>query len=170
VVLGFDLKMADEDDFGASEASPSRPRPSSKPESKPEEKKAQPEPGPEPEDEETREKKKRKAEAVKEKEEGNAAYKKKEFDSAIEHYTKAMELDEDDIAYLTNRAAVYLEMGKVSFSSRLCDLVDDTSCCSGWPSCSVPSWNEKGKLPQYVHATFAVRSSSFYAHNATRIL
>jgi stress-induced-phosphoprotein 1 len=45
---------------------------------------------------------------------GNAAYKKKEFEKAIEHYSKAMELDDEDISYLTNRAAVYLEMGKVN--------------------------------------------------------
>ncbi|KAI5064201.1 hypothetical protein GOP47_0020871 [Adiantum capillus-veneris] len=59
-----------------------------------------------------KEKKQRKAEAVKEKEAGNAAYKKKDFDAAIEHYTKAIELDDEDISYITNRAAVYLEMGK----------------------------------------------------------
>ncbi|GAV75611.1 TPR_1 domain-containing protein/TPR_11 domain-containing protein [Cephalotus follicularis] len=62
--------------------------------------------------EEEREKKERKEKAVKEKELGNAAYKKKDFDAAIEHYTNAMELDDEDISYLTNRAAVYLEMGK----------------------------------------------------------
>lgn len=80
-------------------------------------KKVEPEPEPEPEPmeltEEEREKKERKEEAKKEKEQGNAAYKKKEFEKAIEHYSKAMELDDEDISYLTNRAAVYLEMGKV---------------------------------------------------------
>lgn len=75
----------------------------------------EPEQAPEPmevtgEEKEARE---RKAEAQKEKEAGNAAYKKKDFESAIQHYTKAMELDDGDISYLTNRAAVYLEMGKV---------------------------------------------------------
>lgn len=75
----------------------------------------EPEPEPEPMEltEEEREKKERKEEAKKEKEQGNAAYKKKEFEKAIEHYSKAMELDDEDISYLTNRAAVYLEMGKV---------------------------------------------------------
>ncbi|PPD86195.1 hypothetical protein GOBAR_DD16860 [Gossypium barbadense] len=38
---------------------------------------------------------------------------KKDFETAIKHYTTAMELDEGDISYITNRAAVYLEMGKV---------------------------------------------------------
>lgn len=79
----------------------------------------QPEPEPEPEpmdlSEEKRSAKQVKAEALKEKEAGNAAYKKKDFDTAIQHYTKALELDDEDISYLTNRAAVYLEMGKVCF-------------------------------------------------------
>jgi len=63
--------------------------------------------------EEERQKKERKEKALKEKGEGNVAYKKKDFGRAVEHYTKAMELDDEDISYLTNRAAVYLEMGKV---------------------------------------------------------
>jgi len=62
---------------------------------------------------EEKDKKSRKAEAQKEKELGNAPYKKKDFDIAIQHYTKAMDLDDEDISFLTNRAAVYLEMGKV---------------------------------------------------------
>lgn len=55
----------------------------------------------------------KRAAAQKEKEAGNAAYKKKDFDAAIAHYSKAIELDDEDISFLTNRAAVYLEMGKV---------------------------------------------------------
>ena len=78
-----------------------------------------PEKAPEPEPEpmelsgEVKEVKERKAQAQKEKEAGNAAYKKKDFEAAIQHYTKAFELDDEDISFLTNRAAVYLEMGKV---------------------------------------------------------
>lgn len=64
---------------------------------------------------EEKEKKERKGMAQKEKEAGNGAYKKKEFGRAIEHYTRAMELDDEDISFLTNRAAVYLEMGKVCY-------------------------------------------------------
>jgi len=78
------------------------------------------EPEPEPEvAEEEKEARDRKGQAQKEKEAGNAAYKKKDFETAIGHYTKALELDDEDISYLTNRAAVYLEMGKVC-SIRLC--------------------------------------------------
>ena len=46
-----------------------------------------------------------KAEAKAEKEAGNAAYKKRQFDEAIQHYNRALELDDSDISYLTNRSA-----------------------------------------------------------------
>ncbi|XP_020216657.1 hsp70-Hsp90 organizing protein 1 [Cajanus cajan] len=85
----------------------------------------QPEPEPEPEPmeltEDERSAKQRKAEAQKEKEAGNAAYKKKDFETAIQHYTTALELDDEDISYLTNRAAVYLEMGKYEECIKDCD-------------------------------------------------
>ncbi|KAL9387208.1 hypothetical protein Peur_020332 [Populus x canadensis] len=81
-----------------------------------EEKVAEPEPM-----EVTGEEKERKAQAAKEKELGNAAYKRKEFEKAIEHYTKATELDDEDISYLTNRAAVYLETGKYDECIKDCD-------------------------------------------------
>ncbi|KAE9459427.1 hypothetical protein C3L33_08648, partial [Rhododendron williamsianum] len=70
---------------------------------------------------EEREGRERKAQAQKEKEAGNAAYKKKDFDTAIEHYTRATELDDEDISFLTNRAAVYLEMGKYEECIQDCD-------------------------------------------------
>ncbi|KAG8071615.1 hypothetical protein GUJ93_ZPchr0006g42953 [Zizania palustris] len=68
-----------------------------------------------------KERKERKSAALKEKEAGNAAYKKKDFETAIQHYTKAMELDDEDISYLTNRAAVYIEMGKYDECIKDCD-------------------------------------------------
>ncbi|XP_060179980.1 hsp70-Hsp90 organizing protein 3-like [Lycium barbarum] len=87
--------------------------------------KSQPEPQPEPElmevSEEEKELKEKKALAQKEKEAGNAAYKKKDFENAIQHYTKAIELDDADISFLTNRAAVYLEMGKYEDCMKDCD-------------------------------------------------
>ncbi|KAL0693849.1 hypothetical protein Bca4012_061029 [Brassica carinata] len=76
------------------------------------EKKREPEPEPEPEVAEEKEKKERKEKALKEKEMGNAAYKKKDFETAIKHYSTAMEIDDEDISFITNRAAVHLEMGK----------------------------------------------------------
>ncbi|KAH7863951.1 hypothetical protein Vadar_023927 [Vaccinium darrowii] len=86
-------------------------------------KEKEPEPEPEPMEipEEERERRERKAMAQKEKEAGNAAYKKKDFDTAIDHYSKAIELDDEDISFLTNRAAVYLEMGKYEECIQDCD-------------------------------------------------
>ncbi|GAB2244852.1 hypothetical protein Droror1_Dr00000345 [Drosera rotundifolia] len=72
-------------------------------------------------DEKEKEKKKRKEEAQREKEAGNAAYKRKEFEKAIGCYTKAIELDDEDISFFTNRAAVYLEMGKYDECIQDCD-------------------------------------------------
>lgn len=74
------------------------------------EKKREREPEPEPEVTEEREKKERK-----EKEMGNAAYKYKDFETDIKHYSTAMEIDDEDISYITNRVVVHLEMGKYSF-------------------------------------------------------
>ena len=42
-------------------------------------------------------------EAQREKELGNAAYKKKDFETAIQHYTKEMDLDDKDIFCITNK-------------------------------------------------------------------
>ncbi|XP_057375057.1 stress-induced-phosphoprotein 1-like isoform X2 [Daphnia carinata] len=47
--------------------------------------------------------------ALSEKEKGNAAYKKKNFVAALEHYNKAVELDPTDMTYITNLAAVHFE-------------------------------------------------------------
>ncbi|KAG8374760.1 hypothetical protein BUALT_Bualt10G0029300 [Buddleja alternifolia] len=85
---------------------------------------AEPEPEPMdvvPEDDEEKERKDRKAQAQKEKEAGNSAYKKKDFDTAIQHYSKAIDIDDEDISFLTNRAAVYLEMGKYGECIKDCD-------------------------------------------------
>ena len=50
-----------------------------------------------------------KREALKEKQLGNDAYKKRSFEEALEHYNKAVELDPTEIIYLLNIAAVYFE-------------------------------------------------------------
>jgi tetratricopeptide (TPR) repeat protein len=42
--------------------------------------------------------------AVDEKNKGNEAYKKKDFETALSHYNKAIELDPTNITYYTNKA------------------------------------------------------------------
>uniref|UniRef100_A0A0E0CP27 STI1 domain-containing protein n=1 Tax=Oryza meridionalis TaxID=40149 RepID=A0A0E0CP27_9ORYZ len=109
----------------ASESSQPSSSPPSQQQEQPETKAREVEPEPEPEPmevtDEEKERKERKSSAQKEKEAGNAAYKKKDFETAIQHYTKAMELDDEDISYLTNRAAVYIEMGKYDECIKDCD-------------------------------------------------
>ncbi|XP_062611642.1 stress-induced-phosphoprotein 1-like [Saccostrea cucullata] len=47
--------------------------------------------------------------ALEEKQKGNAAYKNKDFETALSHYSAAIELDPTDITFRNNRAAVYFE-------------------------------------------------------------
>lgn len=56
-----------------------------------------------------------------EKEKGNEAYKKKEFDVAIEHYKRAMEHDPTDITFYNNLAAVYFEQKEFEKCIELCE-------------------------------------------------
>ena len=68
---------------------------------------------PEPDTEEQRERKaklQRKEEALRAKDQGNAAYKAKKFDEAISHYDKAYELYDEDISFLTNRWVAQLSV------------------------------------------------------------
>jgi len=50
-----------------------------------------------------------KEEALKAKEAGNTAYKRKAFESAINNYKKAIELDKEEITFYSNLGAVYYE-------------------------------------------------------------
>lgn len=95
VLIGVDLS-------GGEEPMDTDP-PYTPPPKKPEPKKEEPKKDPEPELPEN----KRLAKAEKEK--GNEAYKKKDFEKAIEHYKKALEYDPTDITYMNNLAAVYFE-------------------------------------------------------------
>ncbi|CAA3012543.1 hsp70-Hsp90 organizing protein 3-like isoform X2 [Olea europaea var. sylvestris] len=112
-----DVKMAE----ASSRWSPEGKRPAAAEADTVKEKRPEPEPEPMDLSEEEKEKKEKKAQAQKEKEAGNVAYKKKDFETAIQHYTKANELDDEDISFLTNRAAVYLEMGKYEDCIKDCD-------------------------------------------------
>ncbi|NXS36920.1 STIP1 protein, partial [Pomatostomus ruficeps] len=62
-----------------------------------------------------------KQEAQREKELGNAAYKRKEFPAALEHYTRAEQLDPTNMTYVTNQAAVYFETGEYERCRALCE-------------------------------------------------
>ena len=54
------------------------------------------------------------------KEEGNKAYKAKDFAAALAAYTAASELDPDDITYAINSAAVHFEQGDLAQCINTC--------------------------------------------------
>ncbi|KAI6654282.1 Stress-induced-phosphoprotein 1-like [Oopsacas minuta] len=56
-----------------------------------------------------------------EKEKGNKAYTKRDFDVAIAHYDQAYELDRTNITVLCNKAAVFLEQEKIDECIALCN-------------------------------------------------
>ena len=59
--------------------------------------------------------------AVEEKEKGNAAYKKKDFETAHQHYDKAIELDPTNIVYYTNKSAVFFEQKRYDECIDICN-------------------------------------------------
>lgn len=115
VLLNIKLSTRGNEDTEMGEAQSERKRPAEEEQVNGKEKKREAEPMQEEVEvsEEEKESREKKAKAQKEKEAGNVAYKKKEFENAIKCYSEAIELDDTDISFLTNRAAVYLEMGKV---------------------------------------------------------
>jgi stress-induced-phosphoprotein 1 len=120
VLMGIDLQMGGPpgagapSGAGAREAEEDVEMPDARPPPTYEEPKKQPEPEPEPEQEEETEEakaaKEAKAKADEEKKKGTEFYKKRQFDEAIEHYTKAWEMHKD-ITYLTNLGAAKFEKG-----------------------------------------------------------
>ncbi|KAH0562190.1 hypothetical protein GP486_003112 [Trichoglossum hirsutum] len=81
-------------------------------------------PAPEPEDEETTALKKAKEEAEAEKKLGTENYKKRQFDAAIEHYSRAWDLHRD-ITYLTNLGAAKFEKGDYEGAIEACNKAVD---------------------------------------------
>lgn len=83
-------------------------------------KEPEPEPEQEPEDEDAISKREARTKAEEEKKLGTENYKKRQFDSAIEHYSKAWELHKD-ITYLTNLGAAYFEKGDYQKCIEACE-------------------------------------------------
>ncbi|XP_064602093.1 stress-induced-phosphoprotein 1-like [Liolophura sinensis] len=65
------------------------------------------------------------SQALQEKDKGNEAYKKKDFETALGHYNKAFELDPTNITFLTNKAAVYFEKGDFDQCIEVCQKAVD---------------------------------------------
>lgn len=123
VLMGVDLEMREREvdpnapdiqDTAMPDAPPAPQQAPKQPEPK-----RDPTPEPEPEDEEAIEKKKKKEEADKEKALGTENYKKRNFDEAIAHYTKAWETYKD-ITYLNNLGAAYFEKGDYDKAIEAC--------------------------------------------------
>ena len=127
VLLGIDMQFGGPGDAEAKAAEVSKdaeedvPMPDARPFSKPapEQPKQVPEPEPEPEDEEAKAKLKAKQEADELKKLGTENYKKKQFDSAIEHYGRAWDKHKD-ITYLTNMSAAQYEKGDYQAAIQTC--------------------------------------------------
>lgn len=60
-------------------------------------------------------------EAEGEKEKGNEAYKKRDFETALKHYGRAIELEPDNITFRTNKAAVLFEQAKYTECIEECE-------------------------------------------------
>lgn len=60
-------------------------------------------------------------EAQREKELGNEAYKKRDFETALRHYDAAINLDPGNIALLTNKSAVFFEQERFDECIALCE-------------------------------------------------
>ena len=122
VLMGVDLSMTGDmppPASGSGEAeedvpmTDARPTPAAAPQAKEE-------PEAEPEDEDAKEKAKAKVEAEAEKKLGTEQYKKRNFDGAIAHYTKAWELFQD-ITYLNNLGAAHFEKGDYDNAIKSCE-------------------------------------------------
>ena len=55
-----------------------------------------------------------------EKEKGNAAYKSRDFETALNHYDKAIELDPTNVAFYNNKAAVFFEQKEYEKCRKTC--------------------------------------------------
>uniref|UniRef100_W8C1W9 Stress-induced-phosphoprotein 1 n=2 Tax=Ceratitis capitata TaxID=7213 RepID=W8C1W9_CERCA len=86
-----------------------------------EQKKAEPPKPAEPKVDEMNEEERKKYFAKKEKDAGNNAYKKKDFETALKHYHAALEHDPTDITFHNNIAAVYFEQKQYDDCIKECE-------------------------------------------------
>lgn len=124
VLLGIDMQLGNPGEGGEGaqqrgDAEEDVPMPDARPQSATRAPEPAPEPEAEPEDEEEVARKKAKEEADQEKKLGTENYKKRQFDAAIEHYSKAWELHKD-ITYLTNLSAAKFEKGDYQGAIETC--------------------------------------------------
>ncbi|KAJ3289375.1 hypothetical protein HK104_007507 [Borealophlyctis nickersoniae] len=125
-LMGLDVNVATSAEEAAEKMKEAggQPEPEfTRPRSPPPKEQAKPkaEPQPEPETDEEKEKKQRRAESDREKELGNAAYKKRQFDEALSHYDKAWEIDPTNVAVLTNKAAALYEANRLPECIETCE-------------------------------------------------
>jgi len=128
VLMGIDIQAqtrpeGSNEGFPRGEARPPTP-PAASPSKKPE-----PAPAPAKEDVEMEdldeEEAKAKKEAQDSKKLGSEAYKKRDFETAINHFEKAWELYPKDITFLTNAGAAYFEKGDYDKSIEICEKAVD---------------------------------------------
>ncbi|XP_077403508.1 stress-induced-phosphoprotein 1 [Vanacampus margaritifer] len=113
VLLGLNLSGMDEDDEPAPPPPPPPPTAANKP------KETQPPPST------NNDLPENKRNALKEKELGNAAYKNKDFDTALKHYEEAIKHDPSNMTYISNQAAVYFEKGDFEKCREICEKAID---------------------------------------------
>ncbi|XP_067170913.1 stress-induced-phosphoprotein 1 isoform X2 [Apteryx mantelli] len=118
VLLGVDLSGGEEEEEAMSPPPPPPPAAASQPQQPPRRDPPQPQPQPQPMEEELPENKKQ---ALREKELGNAAYRQKSFEAALDHYARARRLDPANMTYIANQAAVYFEKGEYQRCRELCE-------------------------------------------------
>jgi stress-induced-phosphoprotein 1 len=144
VLMGIDMQGFSRDEgsgdlppgLRTEDVTPSSPPPSSKPTSQPQASTSKPTPPPAPEsakveeedvemEETDNEEAQAKKAAEEEKKLGNAAYKKRDFDSAAGHFAKAWEVWPKDMTFLTNLGAVYYEQGDYDKCIETCEKAVD---------------------------------------------
>jgi stress-induced-phosphoprotein 1 len=86
------------------------------------------------------------------KDRGNALYKEKKFDEALAAYDEAIAIDETNILYHSNKAAVYIEMGQCDKAIQLCEEALELG------KVHRVSYEDKSKLYQRIAAAYVKKN------------